>query len=169
MAIKMAAAPSKAVLKWQRFYRIRSAKSSQLSLKERSILMLSEFSDIERWNLKSSFFESPYFLAFVFSRFSSETLESWRHRFFQNWRSPGLMIYHARTSSLTSVDNKSYATILPKILHWKQKNSKPYPWLHTFSSRYLQINLTFPKMPKRKLNADGLFSLSRNENLNRKL
>ena len=31
-----------------------------------------QFSDIERWNLKSSFLESPYFLAFMFCNFRAK-------------------------------------------------------------------------------------------------
>ena len=31
-----------------------------------------KFSDIERWNLESSFFESPYFLAFMFCDFRAK-------------------------------------------------------------------------------------------------
>ena len=37
------------------------------------------------------FWES-IFACVYFLRFSGETIESWRHRFFQNWRSPGLVI-----------------------------------------------------------------------------
>ena len=31
-----------------------------------------KFSDIEQWNLESSFFESPYFLAFIFFDFRAK-------------------------------------------------------------------------------------------------
>ena len=34
-----------------------------------------------------------------FLRFSGETIESWRHRFFQNWRSPELIKFWMNSSS----------------------------------------------------------------------
>ena len=51
----------------------------------------------------------------------------------------------------------------PKSCMGQQKNSKPYPWLHAFSSRYMQINVTFSKMRKRNLSGDRSLSLSQRE------
>ena len=47
-----------------------------------------QFSDIEWWTLV------PIYSCVYFWRFSGETIESWRHHFFQNWHSRGLLIKH---------------------------------------------------------------------------
>ena len=105
MAIKMTAASWKALPKWQRFYRFPLPKVP--NSRSRNFRYWS-FEILGYWTMKPriKLFWEPIFSCVYFLRFSSETIESWRHRFFQNWRSPGLILNtHCRVVGRPVVSN----------------------------------------------------------------